>query len=85
MGVADQKQFTDAVAARGRGWLREDWAPAVHALNRLAMFDVLPALAAVSQPERDAVERHAPDVVGLGAARRILFANIVVRMREVPD
>lgn len=85
MGIADQKQFTDAVAGRGRGLLREDWVPAVHALNRLAMFDMLPALAAISQLERDAVERHAQRVVGLGAAKRIMFANIVVRMREIPD
>ncbi len=85
MGVSDQKQFTDAVAARGRGWLREDWTPAIHALNRLAMFDMLPALAAISQLQRDAAERHARDVVGLNAAKRIMFANIVVRMREIPD
>jgi hypothetical protein len=69
MGVNDQRQFTDAVSARGKGWLIEDWAPAVHALNRLAMFDMLPALAAISQLEREAVERHAPAIVGLNAAR----------------
>ena len=85
MGVTDQKQFIDAVAARSKGWLTEDWTPAVHALNRLAMFDILPALAAISQLQRDEVERKARDIVGLNATKRIMFANIVVRMRETPD
>jgi hypothetical protein len=85
MGVADQKQFTDAVAARKKSWLTEDWTPAVNALNRLAMFDMLPALAAISQLERENVEQKARDVVGINATKRIIFANIVVKMREIPD
>jgi hypothetical protein len=85
MGVNDQKQFTDAVAARRTGWITEDWKPAIHALNRLAMFDMLPALAAISQLERDDVERLAPGIIGINATKRIYFANIVVRMREIPD
>jgi hypothetical protein len=85
LGIPDQKKFTDAVAARRTGWLSEDWTPAVRALNGLAMFDMLPALAAVSFLERTNVEQRANDVVGLKSAKRIMFANIVVRMREIPD
>src|SRR5690349_4258687 len=85
MGAADRKQFTDAVAARRTGLLTEDWKPAILALNGLAMFDILPALAAVGQLERDSVERIAPSVIGASAAKRIMFANVVVKMREIPD
>ena len=85
MGASDQKQFIDAVGARRKGLLTEDWKPAVLTLNGLAMFDMLPALAAIGQLERDNLERIAPGIVGIDAAKRIMFANIVVRMREIPD
>ena len=85
MSAADQKQFTDAVASRKTSWIQEDWAPAVHALNRLAMFDMLPALAAIPKMQQDAVPKHVLRMVGIPAYKRVLFANIVVQMREIPD
>jgi hypothetical protein len=85
MGASDQKQFTDSVAGLVPGTRNQGWAPAVHALNRLAMFDMLPALAAVPAQTRELVERAAVSIVGPGAAMRMRFARQVIQLREIPD
>ncbi|MDB4980163.1 MAG: hypothetical protein JWM82_915 [Myxococcales bacterium] len=85
MGISEQRQFTAAVAARNTGLLTEDWKPAIYKLNGLAMFDMLPALATISPQLRKDVERVAPALVGMNATKRMMFANIVVGMREVAD
>jgi hypothetical protein len=59
MGLADQKQFTDAVALAesktslffGRSW-NDEWTAALNACNKLAMFDMLPALASLPGEQR---------------------------------
>lgn len=59
MGLTDQKQFTDAVALAasktsilfGRTW-NDEWTAALNACNRLAMFDILPALASLPGDQR---------------------------------
>jgi hypothetical protein len=59
MSVADQKQFTDAVARAKAGFwggtihmLTDDWKAALNACNRLAMPDMLAALSAIDSDDR---------------------------------
>jgi hypothetical protein len=57
----------DAVKKANEGsvfFLKSNLKRAVHALNRLAMFDMLPALFAVRDIDRDNVSRVAGEVVG---------------------
>jgi hypothetical protein len=85
MSVMDQKQFLD-FAHRASGIFLpdvEDWAPAVRALNRLSMFDMLPALSATSPLERWMLTQHANQFVGPVAARRIAWALKVIVGREI--
>ena len=88
MSAADQQQFVDAVKKANEGsvfFLKSNLKPAVHALNRLAMFDMLPALAAVRSIDRDNISIVAPDVIGLEATKRINWARWVVEGREIRD
>ena len=88
MGAADQQQFIDAVKKANEGsifFLKSNLKPAVHALNRLAMFDMLPALSAVRSIDRDNVSIVAPEVVGPEATKRINWAIWVVQGREIRD
>lgn len=100
MGIADQKQFIDAVAKAKGGPMSlfhdqlsysDDWVAAFGACNRLAMFDMLPAMAAVPPIDsggsclnwlvRVGVEKG----LGEGAIKRITFAEDVVENREIED
>lgn len=95
MGAADQKQFTDAVAkAKANSSvgfftdnrLNDDWVAALHACNRLAMFDMLQALNAIDEWSRGwliAVEANR-SAIG-GGVKRIQFANTVIDGREIAD
>jgi hypothetical protein len=47
MSEKDRQAFKDAVA-KAKSTFFEDWKPAVDAASRLAMFDMLPALAAIT-------------------------------------
>jgi hypothetical protein len=88
MGAADQQQFIDAVKKANEGsifFLKSNLKPAVHALNRLAMFDMLPALTAVRDIDRDNISRVAGEVVGPEATKRINWAGWVVQAREIRD
>jgi hypothetical protein len=100
MGAADQKQFTDAVARSKAGghvnffgdpYANSDaWVAALNACNRLAMFDMLPAVQAISLKgtedlEFETVVEMNKDVIGQGAAERIKFACTVVWDREIED
>lgn len=95
MGAADQKQFTDAVAkANSRSLAHDlfvddttDWVAALHALNRLAMFDMLPALEAISFWDRNRLEstEQRKHVIGDGALKRIQCARRIVELREIQD
>jgi hypothetical protein len=51
VGIKDQNEFKDA-AAKAKSTIIKDWGPAVDALSRLAMFDMLPALAAINESDR---------------------------------
>lgn len=98
MGIADQKQFTDAVAkARAGGHINfygdpysysDNWIAAIHACNRLAMFDMLPAIQAVNQNSLldilTVVEAN-QNLIGQGSVQRIKFACYVVLNREIED
>lgn len=59
--------------------------PAVQALSRLAMSDMLPALSAVSSIDRDNVARVAREVVDAEASKRINWATWVIQGREIRD
>jgi hypothetical protein len=88
MSAADQQQFIDAVKKANEGsvfFLKSNLVPAVHALNRLAMFDLLPAFAAVSAIDRDNICRVAPDVIGPEATKRMTWATWVITGREIRD
>ena len=87
MSVMDQKQFLDFAHQASSIFLPdvEDWAPAVRALNQLAMFDMLPALCATSPLERWMLTQHATQFVGPVAARRIAWALKVIVGREIED
>jgi hypothetical protein len=95
MSGLDQKQFTDVVAkanARSLGYTlfvddTTDWIEALHALNRLAMFDMLPALESIGVLDRNRLVnteslRHA---IGEGALKRIESARHIVEFREIRD
>lgn len=67
MSVADQKQFTDAVAhAKAGFWggsmrmMTDDWKAALHACSRLAMPDMLQALGAIASEDRRFLLTDAP-------------------------
>ena len=95
MGVADQRQLIDSVSrARtkqtfwGPGDSNQDWKAALDAFNRLAMFDMLPALASVDPISRvflrDRVFQN-KGTLGEVASRRITFAITVIQNREIED
>ncbi len=95
MGAADQKLFTDAVAkANSRSLLHNlfvddttDWVAALPALNRLAMFDMLPALDAISFLDRNRLvnTEGLKHVIGDAALTRIERARHIVELREIQD
>jgi len=88
MSTADQQQFIDAVKKANEGsffFLKSNLKPAVHALSRLAMFDMLPALTAVRSIDRDNVSIVARDVLSREATTRISWAIWVVDGREIRD
>ena len=98
MGITDQKQFTDAVArARAGGHINfsgdpysrsDEWVAALHACNRLAIFDMLPAIQTINQTnllDFLTVVEDNQNLIGQGAAQRIKFACYVVRGREIED
>jgi hypothetical protein len=100
VGVEDQKQFTGAMAqARAGGHINffgdpyassDAWVAALHACNRLAMFDMLPALRAISPLGQDDIEFVSvvevnKNVIGQGSVERIKFACTVVRGLEIED
>ena len=55
MGAMDQTLFRDAVAKANSGFEPKDYKPAVHALSRLSMPDMLRALELVSKDQRSRV------------------------------
>jgi len=85
MSEKDQQQFKDAVTKAKSAWVFEDWKPAVHAASRLDMFDMLPAVAAISKSDREMLERNAAAVLVKAAFNRIAFAVDLVDYREVYD
>jgi hypothetical protein len=89
MGQKDQKQFTDAAAKARAPYFAGSWAPAVHACNRMAMFDMLPALAAIDGAARKMLLEEAilmsRSQIGVPGLNRIKFAIRVVENREIYD
>lgn len=95
MCAADQKRFTDAVGkANSRSVAytllvddTTDWVEALYALNRLAMFDMLPALQATSFLDRNRLENTEgiKHVIGEGGLKRIRCARRIVELREIQD
>jgi len=103
MSVIDEQRFKDAVSqakdkgsqgliiddryASAFGSIRDEWVAALHALNRLAMFDMLPALEAITFDDRRWliwVEQN-KHVIGEGALKRIASAKFIVENREIAD
>jgi hypothetical protein len=99
MSAADQKQFLDAVSrAKAGGHISfvgdpystgDEWVAAVQACNRLAMFDMLPAVQAI-EDQRDDLEfltavNANKSVIGEASAQRIRFAFNVITDREIED
>lgn len=88
MGELDRKQFRDAVTDVKKARLGEDWTPVMTPLLRLAMFDMLPVLAALSPADRARL-RTAADTLGrrvsAEAWKRLMFAFMVVDNREIVD
>jgi hypothetical protein len=95
MGAADQKLFTDAVAKANSRSLAynlfvddtTDWVAALQALNRLAMFDMLPALDAISFLDRNRLvnTEGMKHVIGDASLNRIERARHIVELREIQD
>lgn len=98
MGIADQKQFTDAVAkARAGGRISfsgdpyassDNWIAAIHSCNRLAMFDMLSAIQAINQNNLIDILTAAEanmSLIGQGSVQRITFACYVVLNREIEN
>jgi hypothetical protein len=99
MGAQDQQLFIDAVArARAGGHVNfigdpysssESWVSALFACNRMAMFDILPALKAINPEGKDDIEfltvvEDNRKTLG-GGTDRIKFAYAVVTRREIED
>jgi hypothetical protein len=87
MSEKDRQQFKDAVA-KAKSTFFEDWKPAVHAASRLAMFDMLAALAAISKSDREMLVRNAMAMFLPGSKEtfsRIEFAASVIDNREIYD
>jgi hypothetical protein len=100
MGSADQKQFMDAVtkakAARHIDFMGDpsatgdQWVTAVNLCNRLAMFDMLPAMKAITTNNvvdlefLTAVEVNR-SLIGDKSTQRIMFAVTVVERLEIED
>lgn len=78
MGIADQKLFTDSVTAL-RGKLFPDWDEAIGALIRLAMFDMIPAVANIDNDSKDSLKLRLKGV----NLNRFSFANTVATYREI--
>lgn len=88
MGELDRKPFRDAVADVKKARLAEDWAPVMTPLLRLAMFDMLPVLAALSPADRARLQAAANMLgrrVSAESWKRLLFAFTVVDKGEVAD
>jgi len=72
MGAAKYQQFIDAVKEASKAGLFSmisKWESAARVLNRLAMFNILRALSAVTELERGAVREGADGVGGMEAKR----------------
>ena len=95
MGAEDQQRFTDAVAKANSRSIAytllvddtTDWVQALYALNRLAMFDMLPALQATNFLDRNRLENTEgiKHVIGEGSLKRIRCARRIVELREIQD
>jgi len=98
MAITDQKQFTDAVAkARAKSHINfsgdphsrsDEWIAAINACNRLAMFDMLPAIRAINQNNLVDIKTAAEgnqNLIGEGSVQRIKFACCVVLNLEIED
>lgn len=103
MSEIDQKQFLDAMArvkAKGShgiiiddlyttwyGSPKDEWVPALHAINKLAMYDMLPALEAITFEERQWLiwAEQNKHVIGDASLKRIMAARFIVEHREIAD
>lgn len=88
MSDKDRLAFADAVAKAKSAWVLQDWEPAVHAASRLAMPDMLVALSAISESDREMLLRNA-EALFLPARKpafdRIEFAAGVIDRGEIYD
>ncbi|PSJ58460.1 hypothetical protein [Kumtagia ephedrae] len=86
MGEQDLQAVRDAVAKAKSALVFEDWKPVVHAVSRLAMPDMLKALAALSESDRELLLRNALAIFGNTMSfQRIEFAAGVIDNREIYD
>jgi hypothetical protein len=86
MSEKDRQEFKDA-AAKASSAFFQDWKPAIYAASRLAMFDMLPALAAISKSDREMLEKNVSRVF-MGRTpswNRIVFALGVIDSAEIYD
>ena len=81
MGATEQNRFVEAARnARSDGGVET----AAHMLSGLAMFDILPALAALDRYSRDRVLGLARTALAPGAFQRVQFAATVVSNLRMP-
>jgi hypothetical protein len=80
MGLIDRNEFSEAVrVARSDG----NWGAPANVLSGLAMFDILPALAAVDEPARQRVLQAGRTALVRDAYDRIDFAKDVVSTKTL--
>ncbi len=88
MSQADQQAFKDAVAEADSAWVFKDWSPAAKVLSGLSMPDMLQALAAVTEDQRNAVWQQSffmGSSIGADGMNRIGFSVNVVNKHEIAD
>lgn len=87
MGAADQKLFLDAAAKASRE-MRGEWGDAASKFFRMAMFDMLPAFAALSAGDKFTFHDWCTwneSSVGKASVDRVRFVRGVVVMAEIRD
>lgn len=84
MSKADQDMFLNAMEARKKD-LWGSWNESLGAFNRLAMFDMLPALAALSTLDRNLLHDQIEKDFSGASLKRARFAMRVVDRRDIPN
>lgn len=87
MGAKERQEFLDAAAKASQARM-EEWGAAVAALTRMAMFDMIPAFAALPAMDKFAFFGYCSSnkgKIGEVSYNRIAFARCVVLNAEIKD